>query len=236
MSHAHSHDHGSHGHSHDDNDHGHSHDHGSHGHSHEDGSHGHSHDNEKVTVEDVTDDNEEEDDSKDDQTPVGTTGGRPESKAEKKAKKIMLKSGMKLFKAGARVTLKRSKDALFVIESAEVYKSGDVYVVFGEARLDDLAAQAQTGAAEQFKAPTTDAEAASAIEKMVAALGNESAAANTESEPAEISEAELAELKIQEKDIDLIMSQGKVSRAKAISLLKEGDGDVVNILMQLSSA
>lgn len=48
---------------------------------------------------------------------------------------------------------------LFVIQSPDVFKSpaSDTYVIFGEAKIEDLSAQAQATAAEQFKAPQMQA-------------------------------------------------------------------------------
>ena len=42
---------------------------------------------------------------------------------------------------------------LFVISKPDVFKSpaSDTYIIFGEAKIEDLSAQAQTAAAEQFK-------------------------------------------------------------------------------------
>lgn len=52
-----------------------------------------------------------------------------------------------------RVTVKKSKSILFVIAKPDVYKSpfSDTYIIFGEAKLEDLGAQAQATAAQQFR-------------------------------------------------------------------------------------
>lgn len=44
---------------------------------------------------------------------------------------------------------------LFVISKPDVFKSpaSDTYIVFGEAKIEDLSAQAQASAAEQFRQP-----------------------------------------------------------------------------------
>ena len=44
---------------------------------------------------------------------------------------------------------------LFVISKPDVFKSpaSDTYIIFGEAKIEDLSAQAQASAAEQFRAP-----------------------------------------------------------------------------------
>ena len=54
-----------------------------------------------------------------------------------------------------RVTIKKSKNILFVISKPDVFKSpnSDTHVIFGEAKIEDLSAQAQQAAAERFKRP-----------------------------------------------------------------------------------
>lgn len=51
------------------------------------------------------------------------------------------------------MTVKKSKSILFVIAKPDVYKSpfSDTYIIFGEAKLEDLGAQAQATAAQQFR-------------------------------------------------------------------------------------
>lgn len=52
-----------------------------------------------------------------------------------------------------RVTIRKSKNILFVINKPDVYKNpvSDTYIVFGEAKIEDLSQQAQVAAAEKFK-------------------------------------------------------------------------------------
>merc|ERR1712098_509356 len=49
---------------------------------------------------------------------------------------------------------KQSKNILFVINKPDVYKNpaSDTYIVFGEAKIEDLTQQAQMEAAQKFKA------------------------------------------------------------------------------------
>ena len=67
----------------------------------------------------------------------------------------MQKLGMKPVSGIVRVTIKKSKNILFVISKPDVFKSpaSDTYIIFGEAKIEDLSAQAQAAAAEQFKKP-----------------------------------------------------------------------------------
>merc|ERR1712207_112601 len=74
------------------------------------------------------------------------------NRAEKKSRKAVQKLGMKPVPGIVRVTVKKSKNILFVITKPDVHKSpnSDTYVVFGEAKIEDLSAQAQASAAQQF--------------------------------------------------------------------------------------
>lgn len=78
-----------------------------------------------------------------------------QSRGEKKARKIMSKLGLKPVQGVSRVTIRKSKNILFVINNPDVYKNphSDTYIIFGEAKIEDLSQQAQVAAAEKFKAP-----------------------------------------------------------------------------------
>merc|ERR1719323_1543408 len=73
-----------------------------------------------------------------------------QNRAEKKSRKAVSKLGMKPVQGIVRVTVKKSKNILFVISKPDVHKapSSDTYVVFGEAKIEDLGAQAQASAAQ----------------------------------------------------------------------------------------
>merc|ERR1719443_2429442 len=94
-----------------------------------------------------------------------------------------------------RVTIKKSKNILFLPSKPDVFKSpnSDTYVVFGEAKIEDLSAQASAQAAEQFK----EAIQASSAE----------AAPEEEDEGGEVDASGL-----EENDIDLVMQQAGVSK------------------------
>ena len=55
----------------------------------------------------------------------------------------MQKLGMKPVTGIVRVTIKKSKNILFVISKPDVFKSpaSDTYIIFGEAKIEDLSAQ-----------------------------------------------------------------------------------------------
>uniref|UniRef100_A0A1J3HUH5 Nascent polypeptide-associated complex subunit alpha-like protein 1 n=1 Tax=Noccaea caerulescens TaxID=107243 RepID=A0A1J3HUH5_NOCCA len=177
----------------------------------------------KPEVED--DDDIDEDDSDDDDDAEGQdgeAGGRSkQSRSEKKSRKAMLKLGMKPITGVSRVTVKKSKNIMFVISKPDVFKSpaSDTYVIFGEAKIEDLNSQMQSQAAEQFKAP----DLSSVISK-----GESSSA------PVVQDDEDVDEDGVEPKDIDLVMTQAGVSRPRAVKALKEAGGDIVTAIMELT--
>ncbi|XP_049545116.1 nascent polypeptide-associated complex subunit alpha [Anopheles darlingi] len=148
-----------------------------------------------------------------------------QSRGEKKARKIMSKLGLKPVQGVNRVTIRKSKNILFVINNPDVYKNphSDTYIIFGEAKIEDLSQQAQVAAAEKFKAP-----------EATPAAGEASGSTNVVTPIAEEDEEEVDESGIDDKDIELVMSQANVKRAKAIRALKNNQNDIVNAIMELT--
>ncbi|GAB2277703.1 hypothetical protein Dimus_012406 [Dionaea muscipula] len=112
-------------------------------------------------------------------------------------------------------------DILFVISRPDVFKSpaSDTYVIFGEAKIEDLSSQLQTQAAEQFKAPDL-CHVMSKPESSVMAQDEEE---------------EVDETGVEPKDIELVMTQAGVSRSKAVKALRAADGDIVSAIMELTN-
>ena len=147
-----------------------------------------------------------------------------QSRSEKKARKAIAKLGLKQVPGVSRVTIVKSRNILFVINKPDVYKSPQVetYIVFGEAKIEDLSQQMQMAAAQKFRAPESTAaqgETPSATSKPI----------QEESEEEEIDEAG-----VETKDINLVMSQANVSRRKAVPALLKNNNDIVNAIMELT--
>lgn len=87
------------------------------------------------------------------------------SKAEKKARKMVAKLGLRPVLGITRVTIRKNKNILFVITNPAVFKThhSDTYIVLGEAKIEDLSQQAQLTAAERFKVPSYTAFLTSTI-------------------------------------------------------------------------
>ena len=153
-----------------------------------------------------------------------------QNRAEKKSRKMMQKLGMRSVPGVLRVTVKKSKNVLFVIAKPDVFKSptSDTYVVFGEAKSEDVGAAAnQAAAAKQFRQPQ-----AAGVPAMPA-VGGDDAEEGDEDVPT--LEETVDETGVEAKDIELVMTQAACSRAKAVKALKENDGDLVNAIMSLTT-
>merc|ERR1712195_336326 len=154
-------------------------------------------------------------------------GRAKQSRSEKKSRKAMQKLGMKPVPGICRVTVKKSKNILFVIKEPDVFKTNDSnaakgphsFIVFGKAEIEDLSQQATNAAVEQFKPPVGgDAKIPEAVEEVDGDDDGDEDAGD-----------------LDENDIELVVKQAGVSRSKAIKALKSNDKDVVNAIMALSS-
>merc|ERR1711869_121617 len=162
------------------------------------------------------------DDSSDDEDMPELEGGADgagsgkQNRSEKKSRKAIAKLGMTPVPGILRVTVKKSKAVCFVISNPDVYKSpaSDSYAVFGGAKIEDLGAQAQQSAAQQFDAAS---DAPKVAEPKVEEL-----------------EEDTDESGLEAKDIELVMSQVGCSRGKAVAALKANNGDIVEAVMAMS--
>jgi nascent polypeptide-associated complex subunit alpha len=107
--------------------------------------------------------------------------------------------------------------------------------VFGEAKIEDLNSAAQQAAAQQIAAGAggdhdhaghdhSHDDAGKAVE------GAGDAKKEDDDDDGEEVDAE----GLEDKDIELVMTQAGVSRKKAVKALKENDNDIVNSIMALS--
>lgn len=184
---------------------------------------------EKVEVEDAnTDSDSDSGDAEEGEAETGGVAGEggkggKQSRSEKKARKAMSKLGLKSIAGVSRVTIRKSKNILFVINRPDVYKSpaSDTYIVFGEAKIEDLSQQAQQAAAEKFKAAPEP-------------VSGQPAASVADTIQEESDEEEVDEGGVEAKDIELVMSQANVSRGKAVKALKNNSNDIVNAIMELT--
>ncbi|XP_042066663.1 nascent polypeptide-associated complex subunit alpha-like protein 1 [Salvia splendens] len=181
-------------------------------------------DNDEPIIEDEGDDDDDDDEEDDDDVEgqIDASGRSKQSRSEKKSRKAMLKLGMKPIPGVSRVTVKKSKNILFIISKPDVFKSpnSDTYVIFGEAKIEDLSSQLQTQAAEQFKVPIPNSS---------------QAAPKAEPEALIQDDEDVDETGVEPKDIELVMTQAGVSRVRAVKALKEANGDIVSAIMELTN-
>jgi nascent polypeptide-associated complex subunit alpha len=151
------------------------------------------------------------------------------NRAEKKARKALSKLGLKKVEGVYRVTMKKSRQYLFGFNKPEVFRlpGSDTYVIFGQASIEDLSAQQAAAAADSFKQ-------ASAASSFAGARTTGVAAATPEPEVEPEAEEAVDETGLEAKDIELVISQANVSRSKAVTALRNNDGDIVNAIMELT--
>jgi nascent polypeptide-associated complex subunit alpha len=214
--------------------------------------------NDPIVADDVVDDDDDDDDDDDipeleevDDVPgleeipdmggVAGAGGLPPgadaggesriNRAERKARRMMEKLGMKKIPGINQCTIKMgSRQGIFTIAKPDVFEKNGSYVVFGEARqggsgLPGASAAAAASMKEQ------QAQAAHQLAAQAGAAGEDVSVPKIE----EIDEEAIDESGVDAKDIDLVMGQTGCSRAKAVKALKENDVDLVNAIMSLTA-
>eukprot|EP00892_Ulva_mutabilis_P012347 jgi/Ulvmu1/9485/UM052_0055.1 len=182
-------------------------------------------------VEEVEDDEEDDTDDEDETGDAGDGAGHGrgrQSRSEKKARKAMQKLGMKPIPGVAKVTIRKSKNIMFVVAKPDVFKSpdSDTYIIFGEAKVEDFGAQAQAQAAQNYAAQAQAAGAA-APKATATSVDDISGAGAEDDDDVDAGD-------ISEHDIDLVMKQAGASRAKAIGALRKQESDIVSAIMDLT--
>ncbi|EGV62495.1 GAL4 enhancer protein [Yamadazyma tenuis] len=164
------------------------------------------------------------------------------SKNEKKARDAIKKFNLKQIKGISRVTFKQRGNLIYAIDTPEVYKSvSGTYIVFGEAKVDDI----NQRFADQAAAGEDDHEGHDhsheghdhshedkSPESITADLEKASLGGATVEE--EDDDEEVDDTGLDPKDIEIIIEQTKVSRAKAVKALRKHDGDMVNAIMEFA--
>ena len=138
------------------------------------------------------------------------------SRGERKARKAIQKLGLEKVEGVERVTMKKSKNIMFVVAKADVYKSGNQYVIFGEAKIEDLAAKASE---EQRRQKSSQQFQQSAPQPTAAPAGVEEDVDMTG---------------VEAKDVELVVGQAGCSKADAVKALRNNDNDIVNAIMELT--
>jgi len=170
------------------------------------------------------------DDSSDEAPDLVDTEKAKQNRSEKKSRKAVQKLGMKQVQGITKVTVRKSRNILFVIQKPDVYKAptSDTYVVFGEAKVEDLAAQ---------QAQALSALNAGSMGSMKAAMkGADKIEEETKEdlEKEEEEEAKVEDVNVEEKDIELVITQTGCTRQKAIEALAKNNNDIVEAIMSFN--
>lgn len=183
-----------------------------HGHDHAHGEgHDHAHDHEN----DHDDDGHNED-------------GHKASKGEKRFKKTLIKSGAVTLDTVKRVTMKTNKNFVMYIDKPSILKTGekeDTYIIFGEPKFLDFKNQMAGNQAAKFAegAKASEADGAKTTE-----IKKEEEEDNGEDEV--LKEGE----KFTEADVEHVIKFTSAKRNRAIRVLREKEGDLVEAITALS--
>ncbi|KDN40267.1 nascent polypeptide-associated complex, alpha subunit [Tilletiaria anomala UBC 951] len=197
-----------------------------------------------ASIEEITDDVQDINVNQDDSSDAGdgevAIPDRVQSRAERKSRKALQGLGLKKIDGITRVTMRRPRGHLYVVEKPDVYKSAitDVYIVFGEAKSEDMSAalqaqQAQMAAMQAQQQEMQGLGDGSDFAAQAAALAGAGTSEKKEEEEEEDGEP-IDETGLDTKDIELIIQQTNCSRRKAVKSLKASDGDLINAIMAAS--
>ena len=122
---------------------------------------------------------------------------------------------------------------MFVINNPDVFKSpSDSYIIFGEAKIEDLKAKEAATAAEQAQNRSrNDPMRQQQNMNMNMMPGGPSSSIPSMSSGGD---ENVDESGVDAKDIELVISQANCSRAQAVKALKNNDNDIVNAIMELT--
>lgn len=161
------------------------------------------------------------------------------SRNEKKARALIAKLNLRKVEGISRVTFRRRGNQIFAIDNPDVFKSAaGTFIVFGEAKLEDLTQrlqQAQAGADPSAAGHEGHDHGAAPTDPASITADLQAASLNDKKEDAEEDEGEVDESGLKAGDIELVVEQAGVSRAKAVKALRKHDSDIVNAIMELSS-
>jgi nascent polypeptide-associated complex subunit alpha len=151
--------------------------------------------------------------------PNGQMPQRGAGKTAKRYAKAMAKLGLKPEPNITKVVIKKTAALTFSINNPETYRfpNSNTFVLFGDAQVDDMGSEAQRAAGKAF---------ASAADAPIADV-----------KPAEAAEGEDEEVDlsgVDEKEVEMVMTQANCSKAKAAKALRNNKGDIVNAIMELT--
>ncbi|CAD6888277.1 unnamed protein product [Tilletia controversa] len=201
-----------------------------------------------ATIEEVTEDIQDLNVADSSDENEGENGGevsvpdRIQSRTERKSRKALQNLGLKRVTGINRVTMRQPRGRLVVIQNPEVYKSAhsDVYIVFGEAKNEDMGLAAQQAAMSQQQEAQRHAVSEGFAQQMAqlnaaASSGKEKADGEGAAAEEEEDDSEpIDEDGVDPKDIELVIAQVGCSRRKAVKALKDSKGELIDAIMNAS--
>ncbi|KAH7556547.1 nascent polypeptidehypothetical proteinassociated complex, alpha subunit [Bipolaris maydis] len=156
--------------------------------------------------------------------PIGVDGGSPQSNNRDAGRAALMELEL------------TTSQILFVINQPDVYKSpsSNTWIIFGEAKIEDLNSQAQASAAQQLAQAEAQSHDHAGHDHDHDHGKGKAVEDKKEEEEEEDDDEEIDDSGLEGKDIELVMQQASVSRKKAVKALKENDNDIVNSIMALS--
>ena len=144
---------------------------------------------------------------------------RKNTRAEKKMKEALCKHGIKPLEGVKTVMMRKGVQIMWTFTDPDVYCLENVYVVFGEPSMQNNPGQ------QAFKQLIESADVGQEKKDEPSATVVDDTAATGD-------EPDATGLK--EEDIQTIMQQANVNRARAIEALRGADGDLVTAVMNLA--
>ncbi|KAH0789160.1 nascent polypeptide-associated complex subunit alpha-like protein 1 [Histomonas meleagridis] len=172
---------------------------------------------EEVKPEDKVEEVKDEEKTEETKTEEPVAAPRKVSRAEKKMKEALLKHNLKPLEKVSTVMMRKGAQIMWTFASPDVYFIDDVYIVFGEPQMQDPGARA----VEQLKNSAAAAQEAIPKEPTTTVVEDDQ-------------EGEVDATGLKEEDINTIMQQSNVSRARAVQALRDADGDLVTAVMNLA--
>ncbi|AFZ81701.1 nascent polypeptide associated complex alpha subunit, putative [Theileria equi strain WA] len=165
---------------------------------------------------------DEKEDGKADAHGSGTKN--KQSKNERKARKSMSKLGLKPVEGVTKIYIRKSKQVYFVVNKPDVFKlpNSDTYVIFGEAKIEDINGANQAEAAQRLSQLTSSIPTAADSDLAVPVTPD-------------VPEAEAGDFTPSPADIELVIKQAGCTREQATQSLVKHKGNVIDSIMELSA-
>jgi nascent polypeptide-associated complex subunit alpha len=141
---------------------------------------------------------------------------RKNSRAEKKMKDSLVKFGLTKLDGVTTVMMRKAQQLIWTFNNPDVYQLDNVYVIFGEPAVQSAGDEA----VKELKKTAVQDEAPAESKPTIV----DDVTVGTEETPSDL----------KEDDINTLMGQANVTRARAIEALREAGGDLVTAVMNLT--